>query len=352
MAESTGQERTEEATPRRLEKLRAEGKVPKSQDVDAVLVVAAVLATLAWMSNANYIRVSTFAERALSLEDARRPFEALGLLRATLIGVLGPVLLVGAMTAVLSGSIQTRGLFSTKQLGFKPERLNPGPQLKRILPGKDSLGELAKQLLKVLALGWVVVEVVRDATPRFGMLAAAEPQAGAATVGAAAVRLVLHALLAFAAVSAFDWWLAFRRHREESKMSKQDVRDEHKQEEGDPQVKAKRRQRAKELLNRQTLAEVRTATVLVANPTHVSVALRYEPDRDAAPVVVAKGVDELALRMRKEARRHGVPVVENRPLARALHADAGVGSAIPLALYEAVATVVAHVLRIRAGVTR
>jgi len=349
MAENTGQERTEEATPRRKEKLRSEGKVPKSPDVDAVLVVASVLATLAAMSQGNAVRVSTFAERALSLKDVGRPFEAVLLLRSTLIGVLGPVVLVAALTAVLSGAVQTRGLFSPKLIAFKPERLNPGPQLKRILPGKDSIGELAKQLLKIGALGVVVVLVIREAMPRFYVLAATEPEAGAAAVGATAVRLVLHALAAFAAVAALDWWIAFRRHREESKMSKQDVKDEHKQEEGDPQIKAKRRARAKELLAQQTLAEVENATVLVANPTHYSVALRYEPDRDAAPVVLAKGLDELALRMRKAARRHGVPVVENRPLARALHAEGKVGRAIPLTLYEATAAVVAHVLRLRAG---
>lgn len=346
MAEQQGQERTEEATPRRKEKLREDGKIAKSPDVDAVFVVAAVLGALAWNANANSTRVSLFAERALSLEDADRPMQALAMLGTTLGQVVVPAIIAAMTAGVAAGAIQTRGLFNPGLLKFKPERLNPLPKLKKIVPGKESLTELAKQLLKIIAVGWVVVQVVREASPRFAMLASASPNAGAAAVGEAAVRLALHALAAFAVLAALDFWLAQRKHAEESKMSKQEVKDEMKQEEGDPQMKGRRRQRARELV-RQSIAEVRHATALVTNPTHYSIALRYEPEEDAAPVVLAKGVDALAMRMRAEARRHGVPIIENRPLARTLWAVGKIGAAIPFDLYEATAVVIAQVMAIR-----
>ena len=130
-------------------------------------------------------------------------------------------------------------------------------------------------------------------------------------------------------------------------MSKKEVSDEHKEQEGDPKIRGKRRARAAKLAKQRAVAEVKNATVLIVNPTHIAIALRYEPGKDGAPLVLAKGQDELALTMRAEARTRRVPIVENRPLARAMFASAKAGRTIPVELYEAVAGVIAHVMRIR-----
>jgi flagellar biosynthesis protein FlhB len=132
-------------------------------------------------------------------------------------------------------------------------------------------------------------------------------------------------------------------------MSKQELKEEFKQEEQDPGVKRKMRMRARELMNARSAGGVETATVLVTNPTHFAVALRYDPDKDAAPVIVGKAVEDAALAMRTKARKHAIPIVENRPLARSLHKHGKVGKPVPVDMYRAVAEVIAHVMRIRAG---
>jgi flagellar biosynthetic protein FlhB len=131
-------------------------------------------------------------------------------------------------------------------------------------------------------------------------------------------------------------------------MSKQEVRDEHKEQEGRPEIKGRMRRKMQDMTKQRATADVSKATVLVTNPTHYAIALRYEPEHDAAPVVLAKGLDELALQMRSIARKAGVPVIEQRPLARALYADAKVGRPVPVELYRAVAEVIAYVMQIKA----
>lgn len=288
-----------------------------------------------------------FSHRLFRLQDTRQPLEAIDAILPVLTTVVLPVLIVTWVLGVASSMVQTRGLFSMTLLAIKPERLNPIPNLKNIFPTKQSMTELGKQLLKISLLGGVVYKVIADHSPEFGMLAAASPEMGAATVGAIAVDVGVYGGATFAVIAAIDYLMARRRFAEEAKMSKQDIKDEHKDQEGRPEVKARRRQRMRELAKVRAVGDVKDATVLVCNPTHIAVALKYEPDEDAAPSVLAKGIDAVALRMRHEARRVGVPIIENRPLARSLNATAKIGQTIPVELYRAVAEVIAHVLRLR-----
>ncbi|MEM9188696.1 MAG: EscU/YscU/HrcU family type III secretion system export apparatus switch protein [Myxococcota bacterium] len=350
MAETDKEQQTEEATPRKKAKLREEGNVAKSGDVGAAAVLFGVAATLAATGTSAAEDVLRLSSRFFRMQDAGRPLEALGATIPVLTSVVLPVLVVSAVLGTATTMVQTRGLFSLSLLALKPERLNPIPQLKNIFPTKRSLAELGKQLLKIILLGSVVYKVIVDRSAEFAMLAAASPRMGAATVGAIAVDVAVYGGAAFALIAALDYWLARRRFLEEAKMSKQDVRDEHKEQEGRPEVKMRRRQRMRELAHGRAAGDVKDATVLVCNPTHIAVALRYEPDEGGAPTVLAKGVDNVALRMRHEARGAGVPIIENRPLARSLNATAKIGDAIPVELYKAVAEVIAHVLRIRGRV--
>ena len=347
MSDKDKAQQTEEATPRKKEKLREEGQVAKSADVGSAAMVLAVSATLALIGQGAAQSVFSFAHRAFTFRDAASPKLGVLALMHPLLSAVLPVLLAATVIGAVAGLVQTRGLFKLSLLSIKPDRLNPFPQLKKIVPGKESGIELFKQLLKMAAIAAVVASVVHGSFSLFVGLASSEPVTGARAVVGIVGKTATYGALAFAAVAAFDYWLARRKFLEDAKMSKQDVKDERKQEEGDPLVRMQRRRRARELAMSRSLGDVRNATVLVANPTHVSIALRYEPEQDAAPMMLAKGLDDHAMQMRKTARQHGVPIVENKPLARSLYRDGKVGAPIPVEFYGASAQVIAHVLGLR-----
>jgi flagellar biosynthetic protein FlhB len=203
-------------------------------------------------------------------------------------------------------------------------------------------------VLKLLTIGFIAYGVIRDAVPVFSRLSSAPPLSAAATVASVAGKLALRVSVAFAVAAAIDYWLARRKYLEDAMMSRDEVRDEHKEQEGRPEVRQRMRRRMQEMNKSRSIGDVAKATVVIVNPTHYAVALRYAPEQDFAPVVLAKGVDELALAMRSRARKFGVPVVEQRALARSLYAESKVGRTIPVDLYRAVAEVIAYVMQLRA----
>ena len=343
-------QKTEDATPRRREKMREEGKIAKSPDIGSASVIMSVFVTMAVIGDDAGRAMFAVSERFWRFEDLDNPIEAVRMAVPLFQTILLPVCAAAMVTAIAAGVLQTRGLFKLSLLAIKPERFNPIPQLKKMVPGKESGIELLKQLLKLSALGWVVGEIVVDAIPLFSVLAAAEMGVGMSAVGDVAVRVGVYGGIAFAVIAALDYALARRRFAEDAKMSLQEVRDEHKEQEGDPFFKRHRRQKMRQLADRRAISDVAKATVIVTNPTHIAIALRYEADKDFAPMVIAKGIDSTALAMRRRARKHGVPVVENKPLARAMHREAQVGAMIPVDLYTAVAEIIAHVMRLRGAI--
>jgi flagellar biosynthetic protein FlhB len=200
-------------------------------------------------------------------------------------------------------------------------------------------------------VGLVTFMVVEAALPRLGLLARLPTIVAIDEVRSVTSTLLYRGLGALVVLAILDLVLARRRFAKDARMSKKEIADEHKEDEGDPKMRGKRRARAAKVAKQRAVAEVKNATVLVVNPTHIAIALRYEPGKDAAPHVLAKGQDEIALRMREEARARRVPIVEDRPLARAMYASAKAGRPIPIELYEAVARVIAHVMRIRGGLS-
>ena len=339
-------DKTEEATPRKLSKMREEGSVVKSADIAAAAVMfAGVIVLMAFGSDAA-IGVVRMTERCFRLQD--RPLEALPLILPALRQTALPILIAGFLAAVAAGVVQTRGLFSLKALALKPERLNPFPNLKSVVPSKKTAIELGKQFLKIAILGAVVYRLVSKAIPEFGFLSASGPLTAASTVASVVLALVVQGGATFVAIAVLDYFVAKKRFAEDAKMSKEEVRDEHHQREGRPEVKVKRRQKQRELAKARAVSDVKLATALVCNPTHIAIALRYD-DATPAPVVLSKGVEEVALAMRAAARQHGVPIFENRPLARVLLRTAKIGRPIPVDLYEAVARVIARVMELRAS---
>lgn len=343
MAEDKDQQ-TEEATPKKIAKLHEEGNAPKSSDINTVAVLIAVAGSLAAIGADLAGEVVGVSGRMFRLEDRDQPFQALARVAAVL-PILSVPIFAAMLAAFAAGWSQTR-TFTFKPLIPKPDKLNPIPNFKKLLPGKDTLIELSKQVVKLAAVGGTVYSVIVDTAPRFSILPMAELPVAAIAVASALGNLAVKAILAFAVVSIFDYLLARRKFNEDAKMSKQEVKDERKQEDISPEVRAQIRRRQMEMKGFIPGA-VKDATVVVTNPTHFAVALRYEAEKDAAPMVLCKGVDDVAAEMRSEARRHDVPIVENRPLARALYAEAKVGEPIPLQFYRAVAEVVAFVMQLR-----
>jgi flagellar biosynthetic protein FlhB len=338
---------TEEATPKKLESLREQGQLVKSAELTAIVSLLAGIVVLLLRLGATGAGLRDVAIACFTLRDHSRPMSALAMMGERFASALLPVAVASALAAVVTGLVQTRGFVSLEQLSRNIEQLDPIAGLGRALPGKDTLEEIGKMMLKVLVVGVVTYMVTRDALPQLVLLARL-PVLGAISEVEDVVRVLLQrGLGALVVLGILDFVLAKRRFDTQNRMSKKEIEDEHKQEEGDPKIKAKRRARAAKIARQRAVSEVKNATVLVVNPTHLALALRYEPGRDAAPIVLAKGADEIALRMREEARARGVPIVEDRPLARAMFATAKAGRPIPVELYEAVARVIAHVMRIR-----
>lgn len=342
-------DKTEEASEKKLSELRKEGKVAQSSDTIAAVTLIAVCAALA--ANVGQIArdVTGLTLRVFRLTDAKHPTIAMKAALAAL-GSFVPVIAVGFVAAVVAGLAQTRGLFSIDLVMPKLERLDPLSKLKSLIPGKDMAIEMGKSLLKIGLISLVVKNLLEGSLPRLMMLGTADARVSAQEVASIASELILWAGGTFAVVAAIDYFIALRKFESDTKMSKQEQKEEFKQEEADPGLKHKMRRRAREMMAQRAQGGVETATVLVTNPTHFAIALRYDPERDAAPIIVGKAVDDAALALRKRARKLSIPIVENRPLARSLHKNGKVGKSVPVELYRAVAEVIAHVMRLRAGV--
>ncbi len=339
-------DKTEQASDKRVDELRRDGKVAQSHDLVSAATLVMVCAVLGMTAIDVARELSDLTVRVFRLGDYRDPGAAVRATLSTLWAIL-PALVAASVAAIIAGFAQTRGMFSIALAMPKLERFDPTGRLKTMIPSKEMAIEMAKSLGKIVAIGLVVKNLLENAMPRLMMLGTADARVSAGEVGSIAVRLVLWGGGTFAVVAAIDYFVTRRKFEKDSMMSKQELKEEFKQEEQDPGVKRKIRQRARELLNQRSAGGIETATVLVTNPTHFAVALRYDPERDAAPVVVGKAVEDAALAMRTRARKHAIPIVENRPLARALHKTSKVGKPVPVELYRAVAEVIAHVMRLR-----
>lgn len=323
------------------------GELPRSTELSGSVALLAGAGVVLFGFAGLTDPVRAFAVRVLQPGDLDGPAarELLSAAMATVARSAGPVLLAAGLASALTGLAQTRFQVATRAFEAHLDRLDPLATAQRVFASREPLVALARGLLQLAFLGGVVGWVAADRLADLPRIVTLAPIAQLAVLGdlvTGVLSAAIPAMLALAAVdygwSYWKWWTGLMR-------TDQQVRDEHKEQEGDPVVRAQRRRRMRELATRKGVAAVQEATVLVTNPTHYAVALRYRHGVDAAPVVVAKGVDHLAAVLRREAQRHGVPRVEDRKLARALHAQVAVGRAVPGDLYGAVARVLAVVYR-------
>jgi flagellar biosynthetic protein FlhB len=343
--EEPGSERSEQPTSRRREEARRQGRYPASRDLPGALVLLGGLGVHAVVGGhvvtaavAQLERgVSTLPTADLTLDGAiARCFDAVfaGL------GIGWPFLVVPAVIAAGTALLQSR--FSLSFAAVKPQwsRVDPGQGLRRLLSGRAAV-DLVRSLLKLFAVGAVAYITLRAHWA--ALVGMGRDGAGAAALGRVLWDLWLGIGLVFLLLAGFDYAYQWWQHEKSLRMTKQEVRQESKELEGNPQLRARVRALHRQMATRRMMVEVRRADVVLRNPTHYAVALRYDSRRMRAPRVVGKGERLLAGRIIDEATRHGVPVVENPPLARALFKMVAIGREVPRDLYRAVAEVLAYV---------
>ena len=345
-------QRSEQATPRRLERARKEGQFPVSREfVSAAQFLVFVAAVGAW--GADWCAGLKAILRLLLARAFAAELGAADLLALSREALTRAFLLFAPVAALLLGTtlatqIATTGLgVSLKKLTPDLKRLSPLARLSK-MPAENLRAAL--QALALLPIfGAAVWGVAQDNLDRFLALPFQTASTGARETGAAIQSLLWKAAFVFLVFGCVDLFRQRRRWQKDLRMSKQEVREEAKEMEGNPQVKGRIRRLQRDLARRRMMQEVPRATAVVVNPTHYAVALRYAMDSMTAPVVVAKGRNYLALRIRERAREHGVPIVENPPLAQALYKSVEVGQEIPAHLYRAVAEILAYIYRLMQG---
>ena len=351
MSENDAQERTERPTQKRLEDARKKGQVPRSIDLGAAAVtLAATGALFAFGGSAaeGLMRMLVDALQVRGTELAQDDVMLRQLGDSGSLALLAIVPLFAAMfvAAVASPALIGGWTFSSEALAFKPERLDPVRGIGRMFSVR-SVVELLKSIAKFALIAGIAVLVIRSQLAEIGALAAQSVAPAIVEAG----RITLYALLSMAAglgiIAAIDAPFQLWQHTKELRMSLQEIREEMKESDGSPETRSRIRQMQQTLARRRMLQDVPKANVVITNPTHYAVALRYDEKQDLAPVVLAKGSDEIAARIREVAREHGVPLVSAPPLARVIFRHVDIGRQIPHALFVAVAQVLTYVWQLK-----
>ena len=344
-----GGEKTEKPTPQRLKKARKEGQIPRTQELGTWLgcAVASVLLPMVVGNAYDETRVlfMQIGDIAAHPEPAKIS-TLLGQALEAFLWTLMPMAMALMVTGVAASAAQGGVTIATK--GMKPtlKKFNPFPGIKRMF-GTQGIWEAAKALIKTAALATVVI-VTSDRAQELVSASGALPlSAITATFAESAVLMFRVVAVTGLVIAVADYVVVRAKTMKQLKMSKYEITQEHKQSEGDPHMKAHRRSVAMSMSRNRMMAEVATADVLLVNPTHVAVALKYEAAK-GAPRVVAKGAGEVAAKLRERAAEAGVPLVQDIPLARALHASCDLGQEVPAQLFTAVARVLAFVMHLSA----
>ena len=348
MAESEDDDKTEVPSQKRIDDAREKGDVPRSAEINSWFILSGAALTLSMMGNAQGggPHLTGFFEQAAQFSATQAEMTRLG---GQFLSVLGSYLILPfgvAVAAAISGPLlQHIPTPSIEHLMPKLSRVSIGSGLSRVM-GKDAVAQAVKSLAKLVIVGGVVSVALWGERANLARL----PDMELSAILDFARLALMHILMAVLAIHAFvaggDYLFQWFSWQKRLMMSRQDMKDEYKQQEGNPEVKNKLRQLRRNFARRAMMGNVKKATVVIANPTHFAVALQYTEGMPA-PICVAKGVDVLALRIRKLAEEHDVPVIEDRPLARSLYRLVEIDAEIPLDLYKPVAEIIGYVMRLR-----
>lgn len=349
MAENTGQEKTEQATPRKRQKAREEGQVAHSAELNSVVIIAFGIITIyllgpTMFANLGNLMHNTLSQAPHALITTATVKNLFNDKILTFAVILGPILLSLAVFAYAVNVAQVGFLFSTKAIEPKLDKFNMAKGFKRLV-SKRSLVQLIRDVFKTLLIAYIAYSCISGAVPE--ILKVADKTIGGymSVLGKLSLSVTIRICLVLLVLALFD--LAFQRfdHAQKLKMTKQEIREEMKDTEGNPQIKGRIRQVQREMARRRMISEVPKADVVVTNPTHLAVALQYDSDEMPAPMVIAKGQRLIAEQIKRIARENNVPIVENKPLARSLFKLVDVGQFIPSTLYKATAEVLAYIYR-------
>jgi len=349
MAEND-QEKTEQATSRRREKAREEGQVASSREVSSFFVILAGLLVIyfagAWFAAqaAGFMRESfSSITTEMSVKEAVEFFKGTSL---KLLAIAAPAFVIpffGAVSYILQNGFNVSNRSITPELS----KINPVSGMKKLVSLR-SIAELVKSLLKVSIISYVVYRTIAAEWSNMPFLVDMEPVAGFAYIARIGVEIMARTVWVLALIAIIDYLYQRYEHEKSLRMSKEEVRDEMKELEGDPMVKARIRSIQRDIARKRMMQEVPGADAVVTNPTRLAVAVKYDRHKAGAPLVVAKGAGFVAKRIREIARENGVPVIEDKPLARSLFKYVEVGMEIPVSLYRAVAELLAYVYRLKA----
>lgn len=359
-ADGPGGEKTEEPTAKRKTDNRKEGKVCKSQEVNHAFELIALFVLLrlviGYLGNQfmgvfhlvyNKIpEAVTFWEGSIVVSDFGILFRNMLL---KILMILAPFLLTGLVVTFVVQLVQVKWVVSWKPMKPKFSKLNPISGIKRIFSAQK-LFQLFVSIIKIGLISWVVYDEIKDAWKYLFIMYDIPLMQGIELVGNLVLNLGLKISLFFLIIAAADYMYQKHKFRTDSKMTKQEVKDEYKQQEGDPQIKSKIRSKMQEVSRRRMMQNLPDADVVITNPTHFAVAIKYDTSLYDAPYVVAKGADHLAFKIKEVAKENHIEIVENKPLARMLYANVEVGEQIPPELYQTVAEILAMVYKMQGKV--
>ncbi|HEY3433956.1 MAG TPA: flagellar biosynthesis protein FlhB [Rhodocyclaceae bacterium] len=350
MAEESDLEKTEPASSRRLEQAREEGQVPQSRELVAFMVLLATVSGMwgmsGWISNhaegimrhgLTFSRDAAFSDRAMQVSMVDLSQEALIL--------AAPIFFLSVIAAILAPAMIGGLVFSPKALALNFSRIDPVSGMKRVV-SMHGLGELVKAIFKSLLIGGVVWWMVKHDGETLFSLLGQSIEVGIGSFFHILFKAGMVLLAGVALIVVMDVPFQLWQYYSKLRMTKEELKQEHKEQEGDPHLKAKIRAQQREMARKRMMSEVPKADVVVTNPTHFSVALKYDSGAMGAPIVVAKGLNAIAFKIRELAAENNVPILEAPPLARALYRHAEIGDQIPSKLYTAVAEVMAYVYQL------
>lgn len=346
-------DKTEKATPRKRTKAREEGQVLQSKEMTSAIILLSMFMTMKIFGRFMYEEILGCFNRVFTIYlEVDDLFDINGILKIfnksliTLLKTTAPLFMTALLVSLVSGYAQVGFLFTTKTLNFKPSKLNPINGLKRIFSFR-SLMESIKSILKIIVIGWVGYSYIKGQAGKILTTMDMDVIAIASYIGVTAINVGIRMCIVLLAIGVADYGYQWWEYEKNLKMSKQEIKEEHKEMEGNPEIRSKIRQKQRQISMRRMLQDVPKADVIITNPTHFAVAVRYDQESSNAPTVIAKGQDYMAMRIKEIARENQVEVVENKSLARTLYQATEIGDEIPQELYQAVAEVLAYVYSLK-----
>lgn len=348
--------KTEQPTRRKLKKAREKGQVARSREIPAAAVLMGVVLMLFYFGKdfwhtleiEMYYLLSRNVPQEISMSFLTTTVRGIAVRTAA---IMVPILLGVLGFSVFSNILQGGLVFTTKALKLKPEKLHPKNGLKRIF-SKNGLVELTKSLIVVILVSLITYQVVTSHLSLYPRLVLMDHGKILYWIVSITFDVLIRIAFLMVVVALFDFCFQKYRFKEQMKMSKKEVKEEYKEMEGDPTTKGRIRRIQRQMARRRMMADVPNADVIITNPTHYAVALSYKMDSMEAPKVIAKGVGFLAQKIKELAQEHGIPQVENKPLARALHKSVDIGEYIPAHLYRAVAEILAYIYKAKTVLQR